>query len=226
MTDPSVPDRPPTAPKGAVPTTVPTVPSPPIGGTVVDGVTGAEESSFNDPTEPDPALVLSCEQRIRQQIAAARQRTQQNADTRAAFAQNRAAGIRARHALREARARLTARHTLPPASPNTETTVDSNIRYALITDPTRQHAYFWAVRATGWTRFREAVDRDELLTIEPFDFGDPRVTAATETWITARIRETGKPTAVMVGSVDSGQWINWNLDDTLRPPVPTQANPA
>ncbi|MDH6141016.1 hypothetical protein P3T35_003029 [Kitasatospora sp. GP30] len=41
MTVPTVPNRPLTVPMGAVTATVPTVPSPPIGGTVAGGDSGA-----------------------------------------------------------------------------------------------------------------------------------------------------------------------------------------
>lgn len=49
MTAPTVPNRPPTVPKGAVTATVPTVPSPPIGGTVD---TGTVTSTHNPAPTP------------------------------------------------------------------------------------------------------------------------------------------------------------------------------
>lgn len=80
---------------------------------------------------PDPdlaaALAASCDERIQARIQAAKQRRVLQQNTRAAFAQNRAAGIRARHALREARARLTARHTLPPANPAGDPTKENTV---------------------------------------------------------------------------------------------------
>lgn len=94
------------------------------------------------------------------------------------------------------------------------------IRFGRITDPTRTHQFFWAVAATDWDRFRACYDREEDLTIEPFEFTDPQITTETADWIDASTSEHGKSPAVMVGSIENGHWVNWNLTDLPVPPIP------
>lgn len=90
------------------------------------------------------------------------------------------------------------------------------VRFARITEPTGQHVFFYAVDATEWDRFRAAYD-GEALGVEQFDFADPQITTATEAWVAAKTREHGKPPAVMVGSIENGRWVNWNLADVPPP---------
>lgn len=99
------------------------------------------------------------------------------------------------------------------------------IAFGRITDPTRQHQFFWAVPAADWNQFRAIYDADELLTIEPFQFTDPDIVAATEAWIDEGANDSNKLPAVMVGSIENGRWVNWNLTDVPKPPIPAgQAN--
>lgn len=96
-----------------------------------------------------------------------------------------------------------------------------SIRIACVTDPTRRHAFFMAAPASGFERLLAAYDRDEGLSAEPFEFTDPQITSETEAWIAAAAEESERPPLVMVGSVENGQWVSWNLASIPRPPVPT-----
>lgn len=91
------------------------------------------------------------------------------------------------------------------------------IRIGRITDPTGQHVFFYAVYAAGWDRFRAIYDRDELLSIEPFEFTDPLFSDTAEEWLDARTPEAGKPVMVLIGSIENKRWVNWNLPDVPKP---------
>jgi hypothetical protein len=58
MTDPTVPDCPLTVPKGSVTATVPTVPSPPIGGTVGQGTVSRPTDDRPHAHRPPPHTPL------------------------------------------------------------------------------------------------------------------------------------------------------------------------
>ncbi|MGW3958019.1 hypothetical protein ACWEKM_45830 [Streptomyces sp. NPDC004752] len=47
------------------------------------------------------------------------------------------------------------------------------IRFAVITDPTRRHAFFWASAAADFDRMLAAYAADDELTAEPFEFTEP-----------------------------------------------------
>ncbi|MGW2725368.1 AAA family ATPase [Streptomyces sp. NPDC001492] len=95
------------------------------------------------------------------------------------------------------------------------------IRFAVITDPDRRHAFFWAAPAESFDRLLAAWNRDEDLTAKPFEFTDPKTVAETRAWVADVQRSSDRPAMVMVGSVENGQWVNWNLEAVPRPPVPT-----
>lgn len=96
------------------------------------------------------------------------------------------------------------------------------IRFACITDPTRQHAFFWATRTEDFDRLLAAYASDEELTAAPFEFTEPQIVAATQEWVADNARQdNGRPQMVMVGSVENGAWVNWNLSTVPRPPVPS-----
>lgn len=94
------------------------------------------------------------------------------------------------------------------------------IRFHCITDPTGQHAYFWALYAEDSAGYVAAFERDPELSIQPFEFTDSAIVSETEAWLAAAAAESGRPPVVMVGSVEHGHWANWNLADVPRPPVP------
>ncbi|WP_331720476.1 hypothetical protein OG851_42670 (plasmid) [Streptomyces sp. NBC_00161] len=94
------------------------------------------------------------------------------------------------------------------------------VRFAPITDPTRQHAFFWAAPAEAFDALLATWDRDEELTAEPFEFTDPRIVNEMRSWLADAQQESGRPATVMVGSVENGQWVKWNLETVPRPPVP------
>ncbi|MFE1076649.1 AAA family ATPase [Streptomyces sp. NPDC058783] len=119
----------------------------------------------------------------------------------------------------------------PPPAPN--------IRFACVTDPTRRHAYFFATAEEDFDRLVAAYEREEDLTVTPFDTEfadptiDPRIYNETRVWVSLAREENDGPVMVQVGSVENGQWVNWNLPAVPRPPVPalllesvTQAEPA
>ncbi|MFF3876002.1 hypothetical protein [Streptomyces sp. NPDC001978] len=103
----------------------------------------------------------------------------------------------------------------------TRTEAPAPVSFGLITDPTRQHAFFCAVVASEWERFSAAYDRDDELNIEPFEFTDPLIVAQTQDWVAHASKEHGRPPMVMVGSIENGRWVNWNLPELPLPPVPT-----
>ncbi|MFF2572674.1 AAA family ATPase [Streptomyces sp. NPDC058084] len=94
------------------------------------------------------------------------------------------------------------------------------IRFIVITSPDRRHAFYWATPAEHFNQMLTIWNRDEDMTAEPYEFADPLLVAETQAWIADTQRDTGRPSNVMVGSVENGQWVNWNLD-APRPPVPT-----
>lgn len=98
--------------------------------------------------------------------------------------------------------------------------MNETISFHCITDPTRQHAYFWALYTADSAGYVAAFERDPELSIQPFEFTDPAIVAETEAWLAAAAAESGRPPAVMVGSVEHGHWANWNLVDLPCPPVP------
>ncbi|MFF9070559.1 AAA family ATPase [Streptomyces sp. NPDC014891] len=93
------------------------------------------------------------------------------------------------------------------------------IRFIVITSPDRRHAFYWATPAERFDQMLTLWNREEDITAEPFEFTDPLLVAETRAWIADTQRDTGSPANVMVGSVENGQWVNWNLD-VPRPPVP------
>lgn len=95
------------------------------------------------------------------------------------------------------------------------------VRFVRITDPTRRHAFFWASAAEDFDRVLAAYDCDDELTAEPCEFTEPDIIAATQAWLIDQRRENDRPGMVMVGSVENGQWVNWNLEAVPRPPVPS-----
>ncbi|MGW3661310.1 hypothetical protein ACWD6R_39335 [Streptomyces sp. NPDC005151] len=95
------------------------------------------------------------------------------------------------------------------------------IRFAVIADPTRRHAFFVATPAEDFDRLVAAYAGERDLTVAPFEFTDPRIVFETQMWVAETRQETGRPPMLMVGSVENGQWVNWNLEALPRPPVPS-----
>ncbi|MEV4950360.1 hypothetical protein [Streptomyces sp. NPDC053755] len=64
--------------------------------------------------------------------------------------------------------------------------------------------------------------RDGKLRFAAFEaFTDPRILFESQAWLTnVAAQEPGRPGTVMVGSVERGRWINWNLPSLPPPPVP------
>ncbi|MBD0844249.1 hypothetical protein [Streptomyces sp. TRM68416] len=106
----------------------------------------------------------------------------------------------------------------PPPAPN--------VRFACVTDPTRRHAYFLATAEEDFDRLVAAYQREDDLTVTPFEteFADPTIDPTvyneTRVWISHARQENDGPVMVQVGSVENGQWVNWNLPAVPRPPVP------
>lgn len=95
------------------------------------------------------------------------------------------------------------------------------IRFACITDPTKQHGFFCATTAESFDRLLAAYEREDDLTARPWECSDPRIIAETSAWVADIQREAGRPPMVMIGSVENRRWVNWNLVDAPMPPVPT-----
>ncbi|MFD7626332.1 hypothetical protein ACFV7Q_09825 [Streptomyces sp. NPDC059851] len=94
------------------------------------------------------------------------------------------------------------------------------IRLAVITDPDRRHASYWATPAESFDHLLAIWNRDEDMTAEPVEFTDPLLIAETRARIADTQRNNERPSTVMVGSAENGQWVNWNLPAVPRPPVP------
>ncbi|AXE28292.1 hypothetical protein C0216_33095 (plasmid) [Streptomyces globosus] len=95
------------------------------------------------------------------------------------------------------------------------------IRFAVVTDPDRRHAFFWAAPAESFDGLLAAWNREDDLTAAPFEFTDPQLVAETRAWVAETQRETGRPATVMVCSIENGQWVNWNLAGLPHPLLPT-----
>lgn len=94
------------------------------------------------------------------------------------------------------------------------------IRFAVITDPDRRHAFYWAAPTESFDTLLTIWNRDEDMTAVPFEFTDPQLVTETRAWVADAQRKNGRPSTVMVGSVENGRWVNWNLPAVPRPPVP------
>ncbi|MFI2764895.1 AAA family ATPase [Streptomyces echinatus] len=95
------------------------------------------------------------------------------------------------------------------------------VRFACITDPTTRHVFFCATTTETFDDLVAAYEREEDLTVQPWEFTDPRIIAETRAWVADAQRDSGRPPMVMVGSIEDGQWVNWNLPTVPRPPVPS-----
>ncbi|WP_327359785.1 hypothetical protein [Streptomyces sp. NBC_01304] len=100
-----------------------------------------------------------------------------------------------------------------------ETNTLPTIRFACITDPSGQHAFFCATRVEDFDQLLAAYAEDDELSAVPFEFTDPQVVSATQEWVAYRTEGDHRP-MVMVGSIEDGYWVNWNLSTVPLPPVP------
>ncbi|MFZ3476042.1 AAA family ATPase [Streptomyces sp. 2.9] len=97
----------------------------------------------------------------------------------------------------------------------------AGIRFACVTSPDGVHAYFWAVTAENYASLLTSWSNDEELRVAAFEeFTDPRIVDASRAWLARQQQEDGRPGTVMVGSVEKGRWVNWNLAGVRPPPVP------
>ncbi|MET9671240.1 ATP-binding protein [Streptomyces sp. NPDC006475] len=117
---------------------------------------------------------------------------------------------------------FTAVHQVDPA-PTGATVSDAlpTIRFACITDSERRHAFFCAAASEAFDRLLAAYESDDDLTATPFEFTDPHLISETRKWVADKQRDSDRPATVMIGSVENGQWVNWNLAAVPRPPVPS-----
>lgn len=96
-----------------------------------------------------------------------------------------------------------------------------DVRFACATSPDGTHAYFWAVAPEHYEGLLARWARDEELRVGAFEaFTDPRIIIESQAWLTKQAQESDRPGTVMVGSVEHGRWVNWNLPSALCPPVP------
>ncbi|MER6314426.1 ATP-binding protein [Streptomyces sp. NPDC001581] len=96
-----------------------------------------------------------------------------------------------------------------------------DVRFACVTSPDGAHAYFWAVGPADYEGLLASWARDEELRVAAFEgFTDPRIVIESHAWLTKLQHEGDRPGTVMVGSVEHGRWVNWNLPSAPRPPVP------
>ncbi|AWN32613.1 hypothetical protein [Streptomyces sp. NEAU-S7GS2] len=95
------------------------------------------------------------------------------------------------------------------------------VRFACITDPTRQHAFFCATATEAFDRMVAAYGREDDLTVTPFEFTEPKIVTETRAWVASVHHGGGHPPMVMIGSIENGQWVSWNLPTVPCPPVPS-----
>ncbi|GGV54583.1 hypothetical protein GCM10010293_68590 [Streptomyces griseoflavus] len=95
------------------------------------------------------------------------------------------------------------------------------VRFARITDATRRHVCFIATTEEHFDRLVASYQREDDLTVEVFKFTDASIVHATRQWLAEEEQKgDGRPSMVMVGSIENGQWVNWNLKTVEHPPVP------
>lgn len=95
------------------------------------------------------------------------------------------------------------------------------VRFAVVADLERRHAFFVATAIEDFDRLVGTYASERDLTVTPFEFKDPDIVFETQRWVSGTRQETGRPPMVMVGSVENGQWVNWNLEAVPCPPVPS-----
>ncbi|MFF1779888.1 NUDIX domain-containing protein [Streptomyces virginiae] len=96
----------------------------------------------------------------------------------------------------------------------------SDVRFACATSTDGMHAYFWAVAAEDYEGPLAAWGRDEELRVAAFEpFVAPRIVAESQVWLAEQRQESGRPSIVMIGSVEKGRWVNWNLPSAPCPPT-------
>ncbi|MEU4359136.1 hypothetical protein [Streptomyces virginiae] len=96
-----------------------------------------------------------------------------------------------------------------------------DVRFACVTSLDGAHAFFWAVAPADYEGLLASWARDAELRVAAFEaFTDPRIITESCARLTKMLQERDRPGTVMVGSVEHGRWVNWNLPAVPRPPVP------
>ncbi|WP_406052939.1 hypothetical protein OG280_41610 (plasmid) [Streptomyces virginiae] len=95
-----------------------------------------------------------------------------------------------------------------------------DVSFARIADQSGRHVFFWAAPTAHFDECLVVWNRMEGMTAEPFEFGDPAIVAAAQDWIADRLQEHDKVT-VLIGSIERGKWVGWNLAGIPRPAVAT-----
>ncbi len=97
----------------------------------------------------------------------------------------------------------------------------TEIRFACVTSPDGVHAFFWAVAAQDYEDLMAVWGREEDNRLAAFEeWSDPDIIDASQEWLASQKRQRGGRGVVMVGSVENGRWVNWNLESVPCPPVP------
>lgn len=95
-----------------------------------------------------------------------------------------------------------------------------DVRYVRIADPTGRHVVFTATFACNVDALMGRWNREPDMEATAFDFDDPQVAGEACIRLMNIERESSKPSMVMIGSIENGHWVNWELAGTPAPPVP------
>ncbi|WP_327419721.1 hypothetical protein [Streptomyces sp. NBC_01233] len=95
-----------------------------------------------------------------------------------------------------------------------------DVSFARIASEDGRHVFFWAAPAAGLDELLAVWNRMDGMLAERFTFGEPAIVAAAQDWLADKLQEHEKAT-VMIGSIERGKWVDWNLRGIPRPAVPT-----
>lgn len=95
-----------------------------------------------------------------------------------------------------------------------------DVSFARIADENGRHVFFWAAPTASFDELLVVCNRMDGMTAEPFTFTEPAIVAAAQDWLADKLQEHDKAT-VLIGSIERGKWVGWNLPGIPRPAVPT-----
>ena len=96
-----------------------------------------------------------------------------------------------------------------------------DVSFARIADETGRHVFFWAAPTAAFDELLVVWNRMEGMTAEPFRFEQPAIVTAAQEWLADSLEEHGRNGTVLIGSIENGKWVGWNLAGIPRPAVAT-----
>ncbi|WP_030556415.1 hypothetical protein [Streptomyces exfoliatus] len=96
------------------------------------------------------------------------------------------------------------------------------VGYVHISDPAGEHVFIMATFADSLDGLVAAYQREPDLIGRPFAFtdNDTQITTAVCQWLLDAAKRSDQPPSVLVGSIEKGRWVNWNLPGVPRPTLP------